>query len=305
MKKIIYLAVLLVIFLFGFLNVADAVNLPWSTSFIGCGQDALYSSPGTWAGCGDASDITTTVYTTIAGTSGILTAANFPGGAGERGWRRYVAGGAAGGGNTATSGTFSLSLNNEHEIWVLWYMRWQTGFEWNNSGGLGYQKIIYIRPFGGVVLDLIGPDNWTIEPQSGNGTGSHGANHHVYSSQDGSITCSSCGWNAMNSNGAMQTNGIRLGDDSWHAIEVHFKDQSGSGTYDGVFDLWLDGVLRWHVTGVNWYTGSPSGVGNLQFMINQATPSNPVPMYNDIDDMTISNTGYIVPIRPSPAQNLR
>jgi hypothetical protein len=28
-------------------------------------------------------------------------------------------------------------------------------------------------------------------------------------------------------------------------------------------------------------------------MINQATPTNPRPMYNDIDDMAISNTGPI------------
>ena len=44
---------------------------------------------------------------------------------------------------------------------------------------------------------------------------------------------------------------------------------------------------------LNWDNDYCPGVRSLQFMINQATPTNPRPMYNDIDDMAISNTGPI------------
>ncbi len=102
------------------------------------------------------------------------------------------------------------------------------------------------------------------------------------------------GWNTLNPNGAPGNNGFNLGDGSWHAIEFHFKDQSGYGTYDGVWDLWIDGIQKTHQIGIQWYSGSPTGVGSLQFMINQTFPMNAdVPRYNDMDDIAISKTGYI------------
>lgn len=270
------------------------VTMPWSTSFMGGPSDKDTNYPvGGWA-----IGTNNTVYNNVnAGPSlspptgnQVVRAANYPGGAGGRGWRRWVSGGSA----YKSTGSISVQLKDEPEIWARWYMRWEAGFEWNKEGIL-FAKLVYIRPIGGgVIMGLLGPDGVSIMPARGGGTGKRGPNHHVYA-KDGTPadTTPGCGWNTMNPDGAKQPNGYNLGDDSWHAIEFHFKNQSGPGTFDGVWDLWIDGVLKSHVTGINWDKDYCPGVRSLQFMINQGTPTNPRPMYNDIDDMAISKTGPV------------
>ncbi len=301
MKKIIYLPILIVVILISYINVCNATNitLPWSYSFTGCATDTDYPV-GVTGVCGSNSTVYTTVTNLTCSATGnqTVTAANYSGGAGERGWRRWICGGTDGS-NTNTSGSMSLNFNSEPEIWVRYYTRFQAGsttpVTWP-TGSARYAKLVYIRPFGsGSVFDLSGTDSMSMTTQSGGGIGA-GASFSL---------CSSCGWNTLNPNGASGNNGYNLGDGSWHAIEFHFKNQSGSGTYDGVFDVWIDGVQKSHTTGINWDRSYTAGIDSLQFMINQTIVNNTTPMYNDIDDIEISNTGYIGAIRPSPPKNAR
>lgn len=300
MKKIIYLPILIVVILISYINVCNAttITLPWSMSFVGCSADTQYPSGA--SACGTNSTVYTNVNIGACVSTGneITSAANYPGGAGGRGWRRWMCGGTAGS-NTSTTGSMTIDLNNEPEIWVRYYTRFQAGMTspatWP-QGAARYLKLVYIRPFGsGSVFDLSGTDGMTMTTQSGGGIGA-GASFSL---------CSSCGWNTLNPNGASGNNGYNLGDGSWHAIEFHFKNQSGSGTYDGVFDVWMDGVQKSHTTGINWDSSYTAGIASLQFMINQTIVNNPTAMYNDVDDIEISNTGPIGAIRPSPPKNAR
>jgi hypothetical protein len=308
MININYTFILIVIFLFmsSYLEICNAANitLPWSTSFVGCSSDSNYPTGGWACGTSPANVAYNNVNPNVCTSNGyqqISTAANYPGGAGGRGWRRWVCGATSG--NSPSTGSITLTIpSNTHEFWLRFYMRWQAGFEWNTANGLFYQKILYLRSGAiSAVMDYAAGGNMRMTVQGGDG---NGTGQNVYD------TCSGeCGWNTMNPGGEMQGNGVRLGDDSWHAVEIHYKDQTGSGTYDGVWDLWIDGTLESHVTGINWTTGAPVGLSSVQFMINQSTPSNSVPMYNDIDDIAISNTGYIGLLRsgtgnPAPSTNI-
>ena len=267
---------------------AEPVTLPWATSFENCDETG-YQDDG-WA-----SGTEKTVWNNVnVGRDGpvcssngyqkVSNSANFEGGAGGCGWRRWVCG--ADSTPAPSTGSIIINFRNEEaEIWVRWYERWQKGFEWNSKKGLFFQKLVYIRPFGsGIVMDLQGPDRMTMSAQSGRGIG-RGTTFFA--------NCYSCGWNAMNPTGALQRNGVRLGDGSWHSIEFHFKNQSGPGKYDGEWDLWIDGELKSQLRKINWFSKYNNGIKSLQFMINQMTPSNQVPMYNDIDDIAISNMGHI------------
>jgi hypothetical protein len=304
MKSLIYVPIFFAASCLMWINIvfAASASLPFSTSFVGCTSDVYYSTSGWACGTNPANVVySTTNGATVCSSNGyqqISTAADHPGGTGGKGWRRWVCGATSG--NTPSTGSLTVNMTHTSELWIRFYMRWQPGFEWNSSApaGLFYQKVFYIRPMGGdgAVMDLSHADNMTMTTQGGGGIGSGTATVSANCSQR-------CGWNTMNPNGAMQANGVRLGDGSWHSIEVHVKDQSGSGTYDGEWDLWIDGVLKSHVTGINYNYGVPSGIDSIQMMINQSTPSNPTPMYNDIDDIEVSHTGYIGPLGPSTRPN--
>ncbi len=259
------------------------ITLPWSTSFTGCSADQLIPV-GETAVCGTNNMVAAGGYDACTPSSGgIYSDANYPGGGGERGWRRWTCG-PTGHGHARGTGYLWINLNSEPEIWVRFYTRWQVGSLYSASGAR-YAKLVYIRPFGsGLVMDLIGADKMSMTVQSGRGkTGAA----NIFACRSG------CGWNTLNPNGSPGA-GANNGDGSWHAIEFHFKDQSGTGTYDGVWDLWIDGIQKTHQTGIQWYSGAPTGVRSLQFMVNQTFPMNTdVPRYNDVDDIAISKTGYI------------
>lgn len=270
---------------------AATINLPWSTSFENCTSDTNFPSDGWASGTKNAVKNNVNVgksgpVCTDNGYQQISRTANFPAGGGGCGWRRWVCGG-PGGRITPATGSIIVFVDRLSEFWLRFYMRWEAGFEWSSSDNLFFQKVLFLRPLssGGSVMDFQGPDNMTMTTQGGGGLG--GRDNVVFA------RCLTCGWNTTNPSGAMQLNGVRLGDDSWHAIEIHVKDQSGEGTYDGQWDLWIDGVLKSQVTGINYNRGAASGVTSIQFMINQRSPSNKTPMYNDIDDIAVSNTGYI------------
>jgi hypothetical protein len=92
---------------------------------------------------------------------------------------------------------------------------------------------------------------------------------------------SSYGWN--------QIMGGSTGDGQWHYYEVHLKkDTNGS---NGIFQAWVDGVLRNNQSNVNFGGRNFSG---WALGVNQATVG--TGGWWDIDDLAISTTGYIGPL---------
>ena len=314
-SRLNYLFIFLILFLFLFINEGYAASTTlFSTSFVGCSSDVNYSSDGWACGTSPANILYNNTNAGVCTSSGyqqVSLAANYPGGGGGRGWRRYVCGGPNGSVSPAT-GSLMLNIpNHVSEFWLRFYTRWETGYAWDNAAatgfpaGLDFQKVLYIRPLSGnsgAVMDLTHADGMNMSAQDGQG-------------RTGSTTfaanCSACGWNTLNPNGTSGTYGANHGDNSWHAIEIHIKDQSGSGTRDGVWELWIDGVLKSSQNDINWSTGSPVGISSIQFMINHISTSHTTPKYNDIDDIAISTTGYIglvnstLPATPNPPANVR
>jgi hypothetical protein len=103
--------------------------------------------------------------------------------------------------------------------------------------------------------------------------------------------CNNCGWTSSN-----------IGDGNWHSLEWHVNA-------NGVSDGWIDGVQKFHVTGAS----MPGSFSNLEFLTNQKSPSNGGCVDVYLDDIAISNTGYIGPVsgtspitvKPNPPTNLR
>lgn len=203
--------------------------------------------------------------------SQIIAAANNPLGGSNYGYRNYVANGTNGYGATPR-GSCSGS-----DCYIRWYIRHQPGFWWKCStppcGDLGWDKLLYI---GTVNVGFRGPDSLVLVNQSPR-------NDHIVNG---------AGWNTFNSTGAMQSNGIRLGDGNWHCLEVHMKYNGGGAT--GTGQLWVDGVMVLNDSNVDY--GSMTTFGSFTLQDNQSEVAGASGCwYRDLDDVVVSTT-YIGPI---------
>jgi len=243
-------------------KVLPAVSILWSTTF-DC--DEWLHTGGPEPDCDDlryASDKRT-------GTQ-ITTAANYPGGGGGRGLRQYLGDGT----NNQTSG-LRFSFPASDEIWIRWYMRYESGFKWTGNWP-GYDKWLYIDS---------GQSDCCIPEWDGDEVNLH--------------SCIS--GNNKNDNAHWQMiMGGTTGDGEWHCYEIHVK-QAGS---NGIGEMWIDGVRYLNWTNTNYGSGSFTTcvIGS-----NCMTPNNGSSGsaregtltnagYVDFDDVVISNTGYIGPI---------
>jgi hypothetical protein len=229
------------------------VSLPWSTTFDCAEWEHTGSSPK----CDDLA----TASDRRTGTK-ITTAANHSSGAGGRGMRQYL----GDGNNNQTSG-LAISFKADNEIWVRWYMRYESGFTWSNSGGYPlYDKWLYIYGSAGNLVPEFDGDEV-----------------NVWSSSSGNHQSGSANWSTVNG-------GIR-GDGQWHLYEVHIDATSTKGTVE----LWIDG--KRHINVTNFSFSSTAGYGYIVIGSNCNSPDNGSPPgYVDFDDVAISNTGYIGPI---------
>jgi hypothetical protein len=198
----------------------------------------------------------------------ITSTANYPVGGGGRGQRHWIGDGA-----NNNSGGVKINFNSSpSELWIRYYIRYKAGFKWTS---LGYQKLIYFD--NGTVLELVDWDSVNIY-KSGNHQSNTG------------------GWDTMYKNGPIDpTTGHRISDGSWHCMEWHIRLSGGLG------EAWVDGVKYISINGLSY--GS-----DLDFLFgsNANNPGNGGDMYMDLDDLAISNTGYIGPLTsPSPPQDLR
>ncbi len=214
-------------------------------------------------------------HTTLAKKEQITTAANNPSGVGGRGQRHWNRDG-----SNANSGGLAITFNSaQTEIWMRWYMRYQAGFAWSY---LNYNKWVYMITAGTTACIPIFFGDVSMR----------------LAAQGGSNSPESIGW------GWPDIMSGATSDGNFHYYEFHAKmDTTSTPDWDGIGELWVDGVLRAGLTNVNWSNGNATdrlGWTSLTIGSNQATPDNGlIPYYVDFDDIAINNTGYIGPLSGS------
>ena len=255
-----FLLVITVIFLLT-PNIASAVNLPWSTTY-NCADwtqsNGLYnvncdglSGNGNWT-CNNGDG-------TIRKEQ-ITAAANYPNGSGGKGQRHWLGDGVN---NISGEMRIDWSPTPQNEIWIRWYMRYESGFRWKN---LVDNKILTVNS--GYINRTIFGFEWSDQIR----IYSNGYNGLYYSAVGD-------GWRGIMGGDA--------GDGKWHLYEIHLKmDTNGN---DGIAEAWVDGIKRVSYTNANFggLQGAP-GWSALQIASNSNSPSNGRCMAVDYDDLMIS-----------------
>jgi hypothetical protein len=243
-------------------NVASAaVNLPWSTTY-NCADwtqsNGLYNvncdgltGHGSW-------------ITSDGKEEQITSAANYPGGGGGKGQRHWL-----GDAPVDNSGGMRIEFTSpQSELWIRWYMRFQTGFQWN--------VLIEYKAF---IVDMgLGPTQTIIGWRWQDSVGIV-VNGNPYDSQSG-------GWNTTMVNGSTDARGNKMSDGQWHLYEVHMKmDTNGN---NGIVEYFVDGARRLYRTDVNY--GTSAGWCYMVIGNNGGRVANGVPSayYVDYDDISIS-----------------
>jgi hypothetical protein len=195
----------------------------------------------------------------------ITLAANNPKGPGLgfRHWRND--------GANSNGGGINVDLGRAYpELFIRFYMRYQSGFRWSS---LNYTKELYLTPQGPGAAE-IGFHGGT----AGGSTGVVGTGPRFgpYVEQVGRYVDAGPGWGAVM--------GGPVSDGQWHAYEIHIK----AGTaLNGVSEQWIDCVQRLPaVTNVNWNT--TNGWDGFMVGSNQATPANGAVMFTDYDDLVVA-----------------
>jgi hypothetical protein len=208
----------------------------------------------------------------------ITSAANNPAGGGGKGFRHWVADGVNSGG-----GGIRILFPARSEVWIRYYIRYQSGFAWGSST---FHKHIYVNQGA--------PGTFYFGLHSGLVGG------HVERDQtNGGNKQSSVTWANMQ--------GGSTGDGSWHSLEVHARMNSSGASSDGVLEFWLDGTKIYSNSSIHFSDSSGATFAEF-FTSNHNAPQNGGDFYVDYDDIAVSASGYIgtigTPGLPAP-RNLR
>lgn len=187
----------------------------------------------------------------------ITPAANMTKGGGGLGQRHWI-----GPGRNSNSGSIRVCFDTPaSEFWLRYYTRWQSGLY---MSGQHSQKIIYSADTAGrPYIDLYGNDGLRVVTNSA-----------IYQVDTGV-------WNTM-------FNG-QISDGTWHEFQFHLK-AAGS---NGVAEVWVDGRRVLSAT-TDW--GSITGWQCFKYPENMDSNATGLTMYQDVDDVAVSTTGYIAPL---------
>lgn len=162
--------------------------------------------------------------------------------------------------------------NQEPEIWIRWYIRYEVGYRWSfATGNPLYDKWMYMRLSenvdNGVTQIIPGPEtnNFFIGVQS-----APGPVPRVYD----------FGWTDVFG---------PTSDGLFHMIELHLKMDTIAGN-DGIGTMWIDGVRRIHETNINYSGGTAIGRAGIKWIdisSNQKHPANGSVSHLDYDDIEI------------------
>ena len=225
----------------------------------------------------------------------ITTDANFIGGGGGRGMRQWV----IGNGDPAvepplTQGKLIVFPANQYEVWIRFYVRYQSGFYFHASDR-GGQKVLYFKKpdFSNLVAVNVGAQS-----------------EHLF--QYGSMTS---GVTKLSTAKFEDFFGSPT-DGSWHYIEFYMKSETvDKAPFDGVVRMWCDGELVLEDVNINlgiFSTGTEIGGVSPQHNFHG------LPLFDakyiDFDDIAIFNSTprnrdakgnpFIGPVI-SPVNNLR
>lgn len=241
----------------------------WSSTF-DC--PAWASSAGLACDGWEATDISWVCSSeTPARVTDITSAANFPGGAGGRGFRKWL-GSVRNDDSTGLQVRFAVP---QREFWMRWYQRFATGQTWT---GIKEHKIIYAFTDSSVAANVnwpIGDNDIQLQPRNTMG------------SPD--LTTVGGGWQTLY--------GGSSADGTWHYFEVHFS-LGTVGQSNGVFQMWVDGVNRVNRTNLDWHNGgaaSPTGWSYVILGSNHNVSALPgcTPIhYDDVAVAVPSYTGF-------------
>lgn len=269
MKQTFYVLIAALIVLLAATVEAQTITLPWSTTY-NCPELIEGTSP--WIGGGanlGCDGIQSTGSWTANGQGEQITSvANNPSGAGGRGQRQWNCDG-----SNCNSGNAQVTFSTPPtEVWVRWYMRYQSGYTW---GTKAYDKLLYFD-------DTVVSFQW------------QGANDKFIVIAGGTGYYAGAGFDTMN--------GGATGDGQFHCLEVHLKHVSAG---HDVFESWINGANYGTATDITYTVPSWN---TMLIGSNQAIPANGANAYVDFDDIAISNTGRIGCIAsnlPAPPKNLR
>lgn len=241
------------------------INLPWSTTY---NVSDWNSGMGGTPPSGDNLECGLTGSEGSCQNETITAAANYAGGGGGKGQRHPVCNGLGNSGG----GTMVYFNQPQSELWVRWYIRYQSGFEWSSfiAG-----KIFYLYTNGSVqcIPEWYGADNFNFALQ--------GAGQNTLFSGRGFTTM----------------NGGSKGDGKWHYLEIHMKgDTNGS---NGIAEVWMDSLPVSSRTNLNYGMAGGAKWVRMTIMSNYNAIANG-PWNVDIDDIAISSTGRIGPIGSTP-----
>lgn len=143
------------------------------------------------------------------------------------------------------------------EVWVRWYNKWQSGFEFTHGGscpGGESKKQLLVGMGPGIRFALL----------------IHAGGQHVFRGEIPGIAehqtdqgASSLG---MDPTEAGAVTPAAIADDAWHEFVMRW---SGFGTTNGSYTLWIDGILVSAHTGLNLTNHTTLGEINLGANINQ------------------------------------
>lgn len=251
----------------------DAATLVWQTTFpdstcpywnqtMGLGDDVVCARGDGLAGHG--------AWTTPGHPMGdeITAAANNPSGGGGKGFRHWRCDGM-----NCNGGGIQIELpTGLTDMWLRFYMRYETGFNWSPAGSPGYTKDIYMlgNTASDYTLGFHGGNSWGLYTIGIAGT-----------PFTGTYFLGSPGWQGIN--------GGLTGDGRFHCYEAHHRLAVRGN--DGVVEIWVDGARTFSTTTANLTT---SGVWRwLMVGENQNNVSNGVERYTDYDDFAVSTAGPI------------
>jgi hypothetical protein len=208
-------------------------NSYWSSTFA-CAEWA--STSGLSCDGWEADDITWMCSSdSPAKVTQITSAANFAGGAGGGGYRKWL-------GNIRNDDSTGLVVRfptPQREFWLRWHEKFAPGQTW---AGIKEHKTVYAFTDSSVAANVnwpAGDNNIQLQPRNTMG------------SPDLSYTGG--GWQSLFS-------GLSA-DGTWHYFEIHFI-LGTTGQSNGVFQMWVDGVNRVNQVGLDWFNGgaaSPTG----------------------------------------------
>jgi len=249
------------------LPVCAAEPLPWSTTY-DCDD---------WSGATEGSnpiDCDGLTYGLLPQEGNctpeeITISANNPDGDGGKGQLHpYCDGGTNNGG-----GTIIAFSTPQPEIWVRTYIKYESGFAFENDSP--QTKIFYVYRERGQSEVVI--PKW------------ESTDTFLLGSSSDVVSFPGRGWETLN--------GGSVGDGEWHYLEFHIKADT-DGT-DGVAEMWLDDLPVQAATNVDFGMAGYAGWIDMTIGSNTLTVIDG-PWMSYYDDIAISNTGYIGPLDASP-----